>query len=129
MPMAPPAWMNNGPLSNASPVFSRDAAGRKHLERGASVEEKIFVGGLTRDTTLDMILAYFKKYGNITDAVVMMDKATGKPRGFGFVVFDSAAAVDAVIREYSAHMLDGKWVEVKKANPRVADEHQMEDSL
>lgn len=81
-------------------------------------EAKIFVGGLTQDTTLEMLRAHFGKYGELTDAVVMKDETTGNSRGFGFVVFASEASVDSVMNEYTNHQIDGKWVEVKTAAPR-----------
>eukprot|EP00439_Symbiodinium_sp_Y106_P064162 s1442_g10.t1 len=80
--------------------------------------EKIFVGGLPHHCTLDMLTAHFGKYGRITDAVVMADKATGKPRGFGFVVFEHISCVEAAIRDYGKHAIDGKWVDVKRATPQ-----------
>ncbi|CAE8641862.1 unnamed protein product, partial [Polarella glacialis] len=48
----------------------------------------------------------------------MMDKLTGKPRGFGFVVFETVEMVDAVLSDYGKHRIDGKWVDVKRATPQ-----------
>mmetsp|Transcript_99946 Transcript_99946/g.288583 ORF Transcript_99946/g.288583 Transcript_99946/m.288583 type:complete len:132 (-) Transcript_99946:57-452(-) len=48
----------------------------------------------------------------------MKDRATGKPRGFGFVRYDSTEPVEQVMAEYETHEFDGKWVEVKKAVPQ-----------
>eukprot|EP00405_Crypthecodinium_cohnii_P030015 CAMPEP_0206502208 /NCGR_PEP_ID=MMETSP0324_2-20121206/53853_1 /ASSEMBLY_ACC=CAM_ASM_000836 /TAXON_ID=2866 /ORGANISM="Crypthecodinium cohnii, Strain Seligo" /LENGTH=787 /DNA_ID=CAMNT_0053990343 /DNA_START=51 /DNA_END=2414 /DNA_ORIENTATION=+ len=84
----------------------------------ASDAEKVFIGGLTPSTTTDMLKHHFGKYGNLVDAVVMMDRVTNKPRGFGFVVFDNTSSVDAVIQDYQKHRVDGKWVEVKRACPQ-----------
>lgn len=56
------------------------------------------------------------KFGRVVDATLMMDKDTGRPRGFGFVTFDSEAAVDACL-EQPLEVL-GKPIEVKKAQPR-----------
>ncbi|CAE7520514.1 RNP1, partial [Symbiodinium pilosum] len=88
------------------------------LPKGSSDREKIFVGGLPHHCTLDMLTAHFSRYGRITDAVVMADKATGKPRGFGFVVFEHISCVEAAIRDYGKHAIDGKWVDVKRATPQ-----------
>lgn len=82
---------------------------------GFGDQEKIFVGGLTPSTTLEMLTRYFSKYGSIVDSVVMMDKLTGKPRGFGFVVFEHSSFVEEVMNDYKDHRVDGKWVEVKRA--------------
>lgn len=91
------------------------------LAKGHNDSEKIFVGGLSHSTTLDMLMHYFSRYGTITDAVVMMDKVTGKPRGFGFVVFESIDMVERVLAENGKHRLDGKWVDVKRATPLHPD--------
>eukprot|EP00933_Yihiella_yeosuensis_P032745 TRINITY_DN2637_c1_g2_i1.p1 TRINITY_DN2637_c1_g2~~TRINITY_DN2637_c1_g2_i1.p1 ORF type:complete len:441 (-),score=70.90 TRINITY_DN2637_c1_g2_i1:100-1347(-) len=77
---------------------------------------KLFLGGLHTTTTTDMILAYFEKYGPITDAVAMKSK-DGVPRGFGFVTFQDAYDADAVLGE-ARHELGGKEIEVKATIPR-----------
>lgn len=51
--------------------------------------KKIFVGGLATSVTEDAFRDYFQKFGNVTDAVVMMDRNTQRSRGFGFITFDS----------------------------------------
>ena len=56
------------------------------------------------------------QYGRVIDATLMMDKDTGRPRGFGFVTFDSEAAVEATLQ--GDLMILGKPIEVKKAQPR-----------
>lgn len=56
------------------------------------------------------------QFGRVVDATLMMDKDTGRPRGFGFVTFDSEAAVEACLN-IPLEIL-GKPIEVKKAQPR-----------
>ncbi|EWM21822.1 rna-binding musashi 2-like protein, partial [Nannochloropsis gaditana] len=77
---------------------------------------KIFVGGVAWHTTEEGLSSYFGKYGELTDVVLMRDKNTGGPRGFGFVSFATPAAMEAAVSE--AHMLDGRNLDVKKAVPR-----------
>lgn len=48
---------------------------------------KLFIGGISWETTEDTLRAYFGKFGELTDAALMKDKYTGQPRGFGFVTF------------------------------------------
>ncbi|KAJ1293420.1 hypothetical protein BS78_01G066800 [Paspalum vaginatum] len=79
--------------------------------------KKIFVGGLRDHITRDDLVSYFKKFGQITDAVVMIDKLTKKPRGFGFVTFDGQEASDRVLKD-RFHFLNGTKVEIKNAEPR-----------
>jgi RNA recognition motif-containing protein len=51
--------------------------------------KKIFVGGLPTTVDEPQFKSYFEKFGTVTDAVVMMDRATQRSRGFGFVTFDT----------------------------------------
>lgn len=60
---------------------------------------------------------YFDQFGTITDVVVMYDHNTQRPRGFGFITYDSEEAVDKVLVK-SFHELNGKMVEVKRAVPK-----------
>lgn len=77
---------------------------------------KIFVGGVSQDTTDHEFREYFAQFGRVVDATLMMDKDTGRPRGFGFVTFESEAGVDACLAaDLEIH---GKPIEVKKAQPR-----------
>lgn len=80
--------------------------------------DKVFVGGLTQTTTEDQLRDYFAQYGNLIDVVVMKDRASQRSRGFGFVQYDDTEPVDKVMAEYASHQLDGKWVEVKRAEPK-----------
>ena len=49
----------------------------------------------------------------------MKDRETGKPRGFGFVTFETEEAVDNVLSNLKEHKLMDKWVECKKATPKA----------
>mmetsp|Transcript_91040 Transcript_91040/g.229539 ORF Transcript_91040/g.229539 Transcript_91040/m.229539 type:complete len:405 (-) Transcript_91040:101-1315(-) len=68
---------------------------------------KIFVGGLAQHTTRDSLNQYFGQFGSV-DSVVMMDKSTGRSRGFGFVDFSDEAVMQHVL-QYS-HQIDGSNV-------------------
>ncbi|KAI6361682.1 hypothetical protein MCOR25_006426 [Pyricularia grisea] len=77
---------------------------------------KIFVGGVSQETTDQEFKDFFAQFGRVVDATLMMDKDTGRPRGFGFVTFESEAGVEACLaRDLEIH---GKLIEVKKAQPR-----------
>ncbi|XP_024532447.1 heterogeneous nuclear ribonucleoprotein 1 isoform X2 [Selaginella moellendorffii] len=81
--------------------------------------KKIFVGGLAPNVSEEEFKQYFEQFGNITDIVVMYDHATQRPRGFGFITFDSEEAVDSVLQK-TFHELKDKMVEVKRAVPKDA---------
>ena len=80
---------------------------------------KVFVGGLSRETTTVGLRGYFERFGDISDCVVMKDRSTGAPRGFGFVTYASQQIADRVVKH--RHIIDGKEVEAKPAVPRDAD--------
>ncbi|KAH7058824.1 hypothetical protein B0J12DRAFT_375176 [Macrophomina phaseolina] len=77
---------------------------------------KIFVGGVSQEATEQDFKSFFEQFGRVIDATLMMDKDTGRPRGFGFVTFDGEAAVDACLQGPLAIL--GKPIEVKRAQPR-----------
>lgn len=94
-----------------------DSKSHPHTGDGAS-PGKIFIGGLARETTPTQFIKHFGKYGEITDSVIMKDRMTGAPRGFGFVTYADAAVVDKVIED--THIINGKQVEIKRTIPRGA---------
>ncbi|KAJ7970784.1 Heterogeneous nuclear ribonucleoprotein 1 [Quillaja saponaria] len=77
---------------------------------------KIFIGGLARETTIAQFIKHFGKYGEITDSVIMKDRNTGQPRGFGFITYADPSVVDNVIQD--PHIINGKQVEIKRTIPR-----------
>ena len=79
--------------------------------------KKIFVGGLSANLTQEEFRSYFEKFGKITDVVVMYDSTTHRPRGFGFITFESEDSADSAV-ETTFQTLNCKTVEVKKAIPR-----------
>ncbi|XP_052178071.1 heterogeneous nuclear ribonucleoprotein 1 [Diospyros lotus] len=84
---------------------------------GPGRTRKIFVGGLASTVTESDFKKYFEQFGTITDVVVMYDHNTQRPRGFGFITYDSEDAVDKVLLR-TFHELNGKMVEVKRAVPK-----------
>lgn len=79
---------------------------------------KIFVGGLPPGVADVVLRTHFEQYGEVEDAVVMMDHHSKRSRGFGFVTFKDEATVDQIMHTDSRPVLFGKAVEVKRAVPR-----------
>jgi RNA recognition motif-containing protein len=77
---------------------------------------KVFLGGIHLETTKTDLEDYFGKYGPVAEAVVMMDRETGRSRGFGFVTFQSEDTVDRLLQE--EHEIRGRKIDCKKAIPR-----------
>ena len=59
---------------------------------------KLFIGGLSFETTDDSLREHFEKWGTLTDCVVMRDPQTKHSRGFGFVTYSCVEEVDAAMR-------------------------------
>ncbi|XP_044733869.1 RNA-binding protein Musashi homolog Rbp6 isoform X4 [Chrysoperla carnea] len=80
---------------------------------------KMFIGGLSWQTSPESLREYFSKYGEITEVMVMKDPTTRRSRGFGFITFADPASVDKVLAQ-GTHELDGKKIDPKVAFPRRA---------
>ncbi|PNF22993.1 Heterogeneous nuclear ribonucleoprotein 27C [Cryptotermes secundus] len=81
------------------------------------VPEKLFVGGLSWETTQENLQRYFSRYGEVIDCVVMKNSESGRSRGFGFVTFSDPANVSLVLQN-GPHQLDGRTIDPKPCNPR-----------
>eukprot|EP00744_Colponema_vietnamica_P012953 GILI01018168.1.p1 GENE.GILI01018168.1~~GILI01018168.1.p1 ORF type:complete len:283 (+),score=46.18 GILI01018168.1:105-953(+) len=83
----------------------------------AGSPQKLFVGGLHPDVTSGDLRVYFDQFGPVADCIVIYRKDNMKPRGFGFVSFESN---DSMIRALSCHQhfIAGRPVELKRATPK-----------
>ncbi|KAJ3037313.1 hypothetical protein HDV00_001808 [Rhizophlyctis rosea] len=90
------------------------------LDPNKSDSGKMFIGGLNWETTDESMRAYFEKFGEVDDCVVMKDPATNRSRGFGFLTFRDSRSVDEVLQ--LEHTLDGKIIDPKRAIPREEQE-------
>jgi hypothetical protein len=79
---------------------------------------KLFVGGLSWDTTSEGLNAAFSKFGTIEESMVISDRLTGRSRGFGFVTFASAAEAALAVKEMNGAELDGRNLKVNLAESR-----------
>lgn len=104
------------PKDDHSSVISRNS-GSIQGSPGPVRTRKIFVGGLASTVTESDFRSYFEQFGTVTDVVVMYDHNTQRPRGFGFITYDSEDSVDNVLLR-TFHELNGKVVEVKRAVPK-----------
>lgn len=81
-----------------------------------SSDGKVFIGGLSWETNDIKLRQYFENFGEVQEAYVSYDRHTGRPRGFGFVVFSDPTVVDKVVTQQ--HTIDRREVEAKKALPK-----------
>ena len=96
---------------------AEDRRGGLQMQSNDKNEWKIFVGGLSWQTTVKDLQEYFEKYGSVVDCTLKTDHATGRSRGFGFVLFGEAESVDKVLAE-SSHVLHGRTIDPKRAKAR-----------
>jgi cold-inducible RNA-binding protein len=80
--------------------------------------KKLFVGGLSWDTTDDGLRQAFQPFGDITEAKVITDRDTGRSRGFGFVTFAGDEAAKTAIAKMDGTSLDGKTIKVNEAQEK-----------
>ena len=87
-------------------------------KRGSVGPTKLFVGGLSWDTTSDGLRAAFARFGAIVEATVIPDRETGRSRGFGFVTFENPRDADEAVKEMSGAELDSRTLKVNRAEAR-----------
>ncbi len=79
---------------------------------------KLYVGNLAYSVRDDSLLQAFSPFGTVTSAKVMMDRETGRSKGFGFVEMASDAEAQAAVNGMNGQALDGRAVVVNEARPR-----------
>ena len=79
---------------------------------------KLYVGNLAYSVRDDSLLQAFSQFGTVTSAKVMMDRETGRSKGFGFVEMSSDAEAQAAINGMNGQALDGRAIVVNEARPR-----------
>merc|ERR1711935_73837 len=75
---------------------------------------KMFIGGLSHETTTAKLWEYFAQYGEVEDVDIKTDPHTGESRGFGFLLYKEETAIEEVVNN-GPHNLDGKRIDPKKA--------------
>jgi cold-inducible RNA-binding protein len=80
----------------------------------------IFVGNMSYETTEDEIREAFQAHGEVTSASIIMDRATGRSKGFGFVEMADPAQANAAIAALNLKEFHGRALTVNEARPRGA---------
>ncbi|KAJ0023559.1 hypothetical protein NQD34_003458, partial [Periophthalmus magnuspinnatus] len=121
----PPASSRSRPSCGAARAQCGTGPGATRImdtegtESSAHDPRKMFVGGLSWQTTQEGLREYFGRFGDVKDCMVMRDPVTKRSRGFGFVTYEEQAGVDKVLAQ-SKHELDSKTIDPKVAFPRRA---------
>jgi RNA recognition motif-containing protein len=82
------------------------------------MSKKLFVGSLSWDTNDESLRNAFSQYGEISEAVVISDRDTGRSRGFGFVTFEDDDAADKAVAALNGTELDGRTIRVDVAQAK-----------
>lgn len=82
------------------------------------MSKKLFVGGLSWGTTDEVLRAAFEPFGEVVEANVVLDRESGRSRGFGFVVFAEDDQASKAIEAMNGAELDGRSIRVDEAHDR-----------
>jgi len=82
------------------------------------MSNKLFVGNLSFETTENDLNDAFAAHGTVTETNLMMDRSTGRPRGFGFVTMSTVEEAQKAIDALNGKELDGRAITVNVARPR-----------
>jgi len=81
------------------------------------MSNKIYIGNLSYRTDQDQLSQHFAKFGQISSTVIVMDRATNRSKGFGFITFDSETSAQQAVQEMNGKEIDGRTVKVSIAKP------------
>ncbi len=85
------------------------------------MEKKLYVGSLSYDTKEDGLRDLFSEAGTVESAAVIVDKISGRSKGFGFVEMSSAEEAQKAIEMFNGKELDGRTIIVDEARPMKKD--------
>ncbi|XP_015354732.1 heterogeneous nuclear ribonucleoprotein D0 isoform X4 [Marmota marmota marmota] len=109
------AGTGGGTAAGGTEGGSAESEGTKiDASKNEEDEGKMFIGGLSWDTTKKDLKDYFSKFGEVVDCTLKLDPITGRSRGFGFVLFKESESVDKVM-DQKEHKLNGKVIDPKRA--------------
>jgi len=80
---------------------------------------KLYVGNISFDTSEESLRAAFSEFGEVEEVILIMDRETGRPRGFGFVSMRDESAARAAIEGLNGKDLDGRSLNVNEARAKT----------
>jgi len=81
--------------------------------------KKLFVGGLSYNTTEETLKETFAQAGNVESAVIITDRLSGRSKGFGFVEMSTDEEAEKAIEMFNGKELDGRSLTVNEARPKA----------
>lgn len=88
------------------------------MNQDQDIKKKLYVGGLSYNTTEDGLREAFAQAGTVESAVIIMDRETQRSKGFGFVVMSTPEEAQAAIQLWDGKELDGRTLKVNEARPQ-----------
>lgn len=82
------------------------------------MNNRLYVGNLSYDITADSLRACFSEFGQVSDTHIVMDRETGRARGFAFVTMETNDAANAAVSNLNGVLLEGRPLRVNVAEPR-----------
>ncbi|MFN2475506.1 MAG: RNA recognition motif domain-containing protein [Chthoniobacterales bacterium] len=79
---------------------------------------KLYVGNLSFETTENDLQDMFEQHGKVTEVALMMDRTTGRSRGFAFVTMNDATEATAALNAFNGKEVQGRALTVNEARPR-----------
>ncbi len=79
--------------------------------------KKLYVGGLPYKTSNEELKAHFEAAGTVTSATIIMDKMTGRSKGFGFVEMENDSDAEKAISMFDGKDYEGRNLTVNEARP------------
>ncbi len=89
---------------------------------------KLYVGNLSFETTENDLQDLFEQHGKVTDLALMMDRTTGRSRGFAFVTMGDGTEGNAAIAALNGKEVQGRTLTVNEARPREERPRQFADA-
>lgn len=80
--------------------------------------KKLFVGGISYNTSEEALKASFEEAGPVASAVIITERDTGRSKGFGFVEYDNDEDADKAIEMWNGKEMDGRTLTVNEARPQ-----------
>ncbi|KAL6507978.1 hypothetical protein OROGR_024173 [Orobanche gracilis] len=110
----------NGSLTPSLSVRSQLSAIRLNSTLVTLTSPKLFISGLSRMTSDENLHNAFAPFGRLREAKVIVDRGSGRSKGFGFVTYETVEEAEKAREEMNAKYLDGWVIFVDPARPREA---------
>lgn len=81
-------------------------------------KNRLYVGGINYDTTNDALRAHFGQAGTVEEAQIIIDKRTGRSKGFGFVAMSTEEEAKKAVEMFNGKEFDGRTLTVNEARPQ-----------